>query len=425
MNEEILFVIINAVLYSTAFIFALVKNKTLNVGVFVLCIWAISSLSTINFFTSDLSHVFLHKVTLIPFIYLFVLILIFFIPVYQFKSNFLEGISYNRKLCFFLSTFIVLVSIEPFLENFYVAIKGILSGGTQFSESYDQKTDSNYSAAYLSEIGRKLNYITICFKGISPILFFLSLIKTKYKRNYFIIIGLLAASLNPMVSNMNTGGRFGVITELLYFIFLYLIFKNLYTVQLRKKILLYSGVFFSILLFGVVIITYVRFQGLTTELSIWDWISLYLGESFVNFNTEMWYIKRFTKGDNSFFLYEFLLGIYEYPERQYVLLESVTGIRMNVYYTFIGDFFVDMGATLTVFFVTVTSFVFYRILKFKKIMPLYRIILLGMIGKVCVIGFTYYTYLNTQIETIITLVISFLFFVNKNNYGLRITNKNK
>lgn len=410
MNKELLFVILNAVLYNTAFIYAYIKNKDFNIGVYILLIWAIASLFTIYYFTSGFMYNFSHHITILPFIYLFLLTMIFFKPILQFKSNLLNGLIYNNTIVSVLSIFIALISIELFLENINMTINIIARGGQGFAANYELRSDNNKSFEYLSVFGSRMNYIANWFNGITPILLFVNLSKSKI--NKYIIFGLIIAVLNPMLISMNLGSRFVIITNTLYLIFLYLVFKNLLAPRTKHIIIIYSGIIFMIVFLGIILITYFRYSGMSTDLSMLDWISLYIGESFVNFNADMWYVKHFTNGDNSFFLYKYILGLYDYSERQFSLLAPITGIRMHVFYTFIGDFFVDMGAYMTSVFVIISSLIFTNVLKISRIVPLHKIILLGMIGKVCVVGFTYFTYLNGQIETIFTILICFFMYLD-------------
>lgn len=103
------------------------------------------------------------------------------------------------------------------------------------------------------------------------------------------------------------------------------------------------------------------------------------------------------------------------PGRDYLALERVVNRRMNVFYTFIGDYYTDLGRIGTVVAVLLLTSLFSKIVRAKRSMSIGIIILFSTYVKVLLVGFTYWTYLNYSMEFVVNIVIALLFILT-NNY---------
>ena len=248
----------------------------------------------------------------------------------------------------------------------------------------------------LSFLSRKFFFINLVFKNVLPILLFYSF--TTRRIPVYVKIMLLFACIAPGFNSVMSGSRFVIITDLIYMIAVYLFFKPYFKTKINKRVQ-FAGLYIFILFFiFTAAITLFRFQNSTGESSLSEWIFLYTSESFVNFSGDMWGINQYSNGDNSMHFFRDFFDISRVTDRDSFqsLYESLIKIRLNVYYTFIGDFYVDFGFFGTIFLIICLSFVFYQFsfTRNNLVLDIDGFFILSIWIKVCLVGFMYYTYIN-------------------------------
>jgi len=404
MNSELIIICANSCLYFALFLVTIFANRKSRTSILLTSLWAVSSATSIWYYL----HVYHYSVqvkplTIVPFIYLFVFSVISFIPIFKTKDVKISHIDGNQQIVQFISILIGLVALLPFCEAFIYLMRTMGVGLSQIANNYGE--NFTYLSAPSQTFSRYLSYLRI----VSPILFFYNLSLKKGHRA--ISIGLLLAIVTPILNNLNVGSRFVLVTDGLYLIYIYMLFYNQIengTRAIITRVFLGFGSTFLILFLAI---TYYRFNSGNSDISILDWMSLYSGESFLNFNSDLWTIHSSTGGDNAFFIFKHFLGLYADVNRNPDYLESLVPIRMNVFYTFIGDFLVDIGTYWTSIFIALISFIFSFFINFQKRMSLHKIILLGMYAKIVLNGFTYYTYLNAPLTPFYTTGIALILWI--------------
>lgn len=408
-------IILNAVLYVISFVFTFYREGyKITIKSYLLLIWAISGVVSIYYYNYGIRNY--RNITIIPFIYLFVLVLLSFYPILTFNYKNVKHIVANNFFIQVSIIFIACISIEPFIENFFQVLKTVgKSSGDYITDVYEQKNSLGDSTEYLklSWIGRKFNVINLWLKDFVPVLLMFYLTKDKKKK--LIVIGLIIAILNPMLFAYVNAGRVTIVTQLMYLIFIYLLMSNCLVSKLRKQIVFYGSISFILIFCLVVAITlfrYLKYAELNpnTEFSIFDWLSLYVGEGMLNFNEYMWGINTTMQGDNSFSFFKSIAGLdtfTNYLERR-AYWQPRTGISGMIFYTHIGDWYGDLGAVNTVVFVIVLVVLITAITRNKgQVISLHKFLLIAIWYKICLMGFTFYTYKTS----LITLNLIFLLFI--------------
>lgn len=317
-------------------------------------IWFICSIFSLFYLDSSIRYYTNYNVKLVPYLYLFGGFLLTLFPLLKTNvkgKNFIDNSSFIYKL----TIFIALCAYLPFIENAIHLYK--IGGSSSLADMYGERLEEGFDPrAHMSWLGARLNTIISFFTYISPILFF-NYLAGKNKKKWYIVVGLLMASLNLSIMSFAQGGRGTSFNLLLYLLFVYLLYSSYFSDSINKKVRL---VFFVICIFMVIImamITIGRFSDDSTY-SLTDWILRYAGESFVNFNTELFYIDRYTDGRVC------LPFLYDDSQLDRFVIESILGVRSIVFYTYIGDLYKDFGPYITMMILCVLSWIFYR--KFKK-----------------------------------------------------------
>ncbi|MFZ4262523.1 O-antigen polymerase [Sphingobacterium sp. HJSM2_6] len=403
MDFEILYITFNCLIYLVSFIF-LLKNRGFDATSYIFLLWAISSFFSILYFNSSIYFITKSSITLFPFLYIFVCYLVFNLPLLNFKSNSIIKIYGNPIILKSLIYVTAITSILPFIENL---LHIFLSGNTMnLSDNYEDRSNSDFDArAHMSFIGSKLNSITLFLNHISPILLFYFLSKVK-KWDFFIVlitIGLIFSTFNPSLFKFNLGSRTSSIQDLFYIGFVYLIFKNQLSISVRRFALIFISILVFVLLLGVFLITVGRFED--SDFSLIEWLYRYSGESFTNFNGDLWNSKKTLNGLNSF------SNIFSGEDRNVFSLDQKMGIRMFVFYTFIGDLVADFGLIIT--FLIILFFSLVLINRFSNnYLPIWKILIICLYARIILTGFTFLYIINGGQYYIFSLMLGMVLWYN-------------
>lgn len=433
MTTSLILTIINA-LFFVLFLSIYVIKKKFDLGALILTIYTIANITSIYFywFTNESQYSVFYEenydfsnVSLIPMLYFNIALLICIYPILTLKDRKIKIESKpNFKLLYGLSVIISILAIDPVLENLIQCFKtGQGTSSNSLGAIYDNDINIDNN---LSWIGRKLNYILKIFEMVTPILFFYLLSQykvTKKRISIIVIIGLGIAMLNPLLNGYATASRVMIVKYFLYIGVCYMLCKPALNANLIKRINKVGLIFCSCFIVLTFLITLARFQYNTSNKTeenstVWSWISLYSGEGILRFNTQMWHTKVHTKGDNSFSLPKTILGLktFKSNDQRRKYWESKMKIQTNVFFTFIGDFYSDLGKVGTIFFCLILSL----ILK-KLITPHYNtisieaLILTAIIVQIYIFGFTFYVYktYDSQIMILYPIIISILLHIKR------------
>ena len=141
-----------------------------------------------------------------------------------------------------------------------------------------------------------------------------------------------------------------------------------------------------ILIFVFVIISITRF-GASNKESLIESYCRYAGEGFNNLYSDMMYIDKHTYGLHTF---RALFG----DENTADYLTMYMGIRMFVYYTFMGDFIADFDLIGAMVIFLVVSFIVYRSIIKKENMGFGNLVALSVYSSVFTSGFMYTSLMN-------------------------------
>lgn len=399
MINEMLYVIIYAVLNCMLFFVYHIKRKVVDIGTLPLFVWSISSLLAIYLFIDNGSEYVILKnsdrITLLPYIYLFSIYLLGLIPVLKIQSNRIQYVrtkGYSNFL-YPLTIFFIVVSLLPLIENFFYLINSFDSNiMTGLSDTYDSK---KYAwKTWHSLLGKKMETILILFNKLLAILFFYWL---PSKKNILFKIFALFPLLTCLLYGFLTASRAAIVLDLTYIIFLYLLLKNTLSDSMQKKLktfmLLGTSVIFSLIL----IITYARYNESVADshdFSVFKWIAIYLGESTLRFNAQMWNIDTYMLGDKCFPGLKSIIGLDTFTNlidrRNY--WEPKIGIQNNVFYTYVGDFFSDFGMIGAILLVLLFILPFRWIHIKHSSLTLSSILYISIWYSVILYGSTYYCY---------------------------------
>lgn len=333
------------------------------------------------------------NITMPPFLYMILCYMISIYPIYLFDSKKSKIIITAKQYRFIkvFSIFLIVISIEPLLENMY-RLNDIIGDSSYAYKMYDDRTE------YLSFWGRKLHAISTYFNVLYPVLILLFLHK---KEHYLIVIGLLFVTLNYWLHELGLGGRSKMVQSILYSVAIYFLMRKYLVLEIDRKIRLYGGCVLLLGILFVLIISFSRYDSMASSTdvdSMWIWLGLYAGEGSLNFNSLMWDVTESTNGDNTFIFLKDLFGLSNLSSVEDIYKSNLKlGVPENIFYTYIGSIYKDYNLFGTILFLVIFSTLVSFILKSKQDgFSIVQIIILSIWMKILSIP-TFYTY-TTWVE---------------------------
>ena len=361
------------------------KYKTtskFNQTTLILLLWLISAICGLFYLDSEKYYIGDGQIKYSSVFIVFALFLLYVWPILV-KQDANKKIVFKWNALLYLSSLLVAISAYlPFVENCYHLF--VTNAFSKMGTFHDEMLNKD-SYAHLSILGTFFSRILLNFSFITPALFANYMHKDNNKRNKFISIGLVLALMNHSLSSFSVGARYVVVQDFALYLFLYLIVRHSISHEVNKTLVKYFGAFFTVLALGVALITIVRFGTGGSSEGVSDSLFRYIGEGFNNCYTDMMYVKNHTYGLHMF---RNMFGMT--PE----MLSMITGIRMFVFYTFIGDFICDFDILPSAFIFLLISTVFYFGV-FKKVkLTFVGILFTTIYASVFATGFMYVPFMN-------------------------------
>ncbi|MBR2196753.1 MAG: oligosaccharide repeat unit polymerase [Salinivirgaceae bacterium] len=387
------------------------KEKKSSLSIFVSAIWCASAVFSLVFYSLNGNNWEFRtytNLTLPPFIFIFVCILLYIIPLTRIEDRSAILVDADYSLLTIFSWIIVTISIAPFFANLIYAINHIGESLSSFAENYGTEVEIfDGSIAILNKYAKYA-------RTFSPILLFYFL--QRPNPNKLLLIGLFCAFINPSLGNLNSGSRFLFAADFLYLIAIYLIFSNSIDDKVRSRIRIIGSLllsFFIVVFLSISIFRFTTTNSSSANIEATTSFGLYAGEGMLNFSSNMWNISKRTDGSNTLTVVDYMIGDNPSSVRDADKVSAKAGIPLNIFYTVVGDFYIDFGpnVTLAIFF-GIFLLLSFLLRKQKTQYSFYELVWICLFIRIIVIGFTYFPYMNLSMELvyvpILNIVLSFL-----------------
>lgn len=390
------------------------KIRTINIGIFLLSIWCISAYFGILYSSHEYTSKVLNlKTNYNALIYLFIVSIIFFIPILKFRSDKIKSITrLNRNKYYTLS----IVSVIFSTISFFIYLPKLPSLDlNSMANTYASVNTAEFIITKNSILGLIL---TICrsFEDITLILFFYTI--TYHSEKRILVVGLLFSSIIPILAAVIGSQRNYLVFYLLNFTFLTIIFYKLFSPNTKKtfrQIFIVLTIFISCFF---LMVTYARFSE-DSNATVLFFINSYLSQGFLNFSTYMWDTSGYTYGDTCFPIFRRLLG-FDYSESLSIYIEKwsnkISDVPHHLFYTFIGDLLKDFGAKATFILSIVFAYFGSKLTKIQNQASIHKILLILIIFEICGTGIFYF--INRSFYGNYKILMTGIIYIY-----LRITNK--
>lgn len=345
------------------------KQKAFNIGSVIVSIYAFSAFCSILVDIFDLYGMggVGNKNDINPFsVFTYCLIItICILPFYKFRSDLIRTITLsNPKLFDYISYFFMFVFSVTILSIFSDLRSIIVNGdlGALRSEFYMQMSNK-------VEAPSLIGYIPYLFAQYSPLallFYFYSicfLSKPKWFNN-----GLILSSLTSVATSILQAGRFAVIYWIMMVFIFYVLFRSNFKKNRIRKLYIQLLILGGIIFLYLVSVTIARFSN-GNDTGAQNSLIAYIGQPYINFcnifqdyHNNKIVIGRIMPFTSSYILHQH----FEYWD--YIAETSRSaGLLLNVFYTFIGEVFVDLGFGGMLLYIFIFVTISYIILKRKDL----------------------------------------------------------
>ena len=321
------------------------------IPIYICSIWLISALLAILFHAAaSFSY---QRIAYLPYVYMHLCFLLSFLPIIKIeKMNRSRFEMKNDKIIVSIMYFFVIVSIVPFIENLNYFLTSYGGDSTvDLAEVYNDKMyGEGVKITWLSSIGKIGNSIDGIFYKFLVFAPFYLLSYGKIKKTFLLLMFLPV--MNHLIFQLCSSGRGTVVNFILMSLFLFLFFRKQIPIQLKRSIIRYGGIVFVCIGIALSILTIARKDASNRDALTSVVVGYYVAKSHLDFNEDMWHIKKHTEGDNSFPFAKRILGMHTPENKNDYWHYGKIGIEPYLFYTYIGDWFMDFGAiiTLSLFF---------------------------------------------------------------------------
>lgn len=398
--------IINSLAYLLIFLYYQKKVASLQLGSVVLLLYVLSSVGSIYlYYVSPVWGIYdFQKLSFLPFLYLYVILIISFCPIMIFNNKKTENMNFPNPLIMnIISISIIFVHICFFFQTIYSSFSlADLFNADILSENYEDHGESMKTKNVINIFG--------VLKNIFADLLWIMLMYNWIFRKRLFTIGILISIIIASFTSLAWGARGPLVSIFLQIPFAFIVFRPLMSSSQRKIFLSVVGSFVGVLFVGFWAMTYGRFSDNVNH-TITDILVYYFSSEFLFFNNYAMDPGGCRYGDRVFPLIRMLLGLDTaegFKERR--LMFPKLKIDDSQFSSFVGEFCIDFGPIVAFAIISFFSFIIYR--KFKKKKYDFGDIVLGMLWyHILIFGFSLFVYAEKSgnMRILYLLFFSYLF----------------
>jgi len=338
------YVVINALLYIIALIIYIFKRRKVDGGLILLATYALVAILGLALYTSDSSEWHLR---LWPFIYLFVICMLFFRQFFFDSDNLYARLKNpNMKVLSAFAIIYILCSLVSIYYDSQNAVQNIINGA--FKDAYADNSAGD-TVFYTNQFERLAKIFAQYLQPVAVLTVFYYLTLQNIKPLKIVLLAL-AVIIPTFVSSVIIGNRSMIVQFLILIIICYIIFHRGISKK-RKRIIMIPSVLFVILVFALLTsVTISRFGDEKGTSSVFN----YLGHSMLTFNygiTDT--IKEYANG--KYFFSWFIQVFGGNPKIDYIKLGTHCD---GAFFTFVGPLYMDFGPIGTfIIAITIPAFI--------------------------------------------------------------------
>lgn len=350
-------------------------------GTYIL--YAISSIFSLN---DDLFSIQYNPLTLFPFIYLYIMLMIALSPTlyhhFHPVTNIADPNTRILKPISWLLIICAVILIPDIIQNFGDGVVKLFTDVSAGQEAYNEHAEGYEDAGTTIR-----NIPSIIFNALYDISVFLAFyFLSRKEKNLYFVIGILSSAFIGLLLPIMSGGRGAVIINLLTIILGYMLFMEYLPDKISKWFRRISIVVMILVLLPVAAITVSRFG--ERNAGVWGYFHWYVGQENLYFNNYALDAGGIRYGDRTMNLFKRFIDP-STPKNFMERREKYHNLEIDDYYfiTFVGDFALDFGPFLAfLIFLGVNLWVIAQVRARDGDIQLHQLFLIFFTGCICMQG---------------------------------------
>lgn len=422
-----LYIILYFIVWSLVSIFSFKKMKTINSYTVIVVSYAVYAF--VSIFCYDLLIERFSDITLFPFIYLFIMLIVALRPIKQYdESNINACRCVNHKIIYAVFLVFIIASLivlPKALSNLQEGITVMFASEDGAAELYkDMHENGELGANSKGGIIGLCNIIRYLLFEIAVFSFFYYLILPG-KKNKILLLFLLFCFVIDVIISLADGNRTGSTMSMFTVLITTLVFYRFMNNNLRKIVRRIGAIFISIFLFFTLAVTIGR--STLRDGGAVEGITEYVGQANLYFNEYALKQEGLRYGDRTCNYFKNMLGFDNVPKSIMKVRYKYPSLKLNDhnFSTFVGDFVIDFGAIATTIIFIIFSYIFSRTTKARQgIIRLDQLLLIQLAADVCMHGGMYLFYYSFSGNYIIIMYLLFAIVLRCNTRKLCIKANN-
>ena len=411
MDKSVLLLVINALFYLAIFFWRRKYIVGFSGVSFVVLWYLFAAVSSIFFYTHPITALteYYRDITWEGLLYYNILNIILMYPLFSFEKR-------RTKLIHTIPDSVILKIMKIMLVMNIIVFFSYLPDVQNLSTVNLGETRNAAATGDVSTISQKNFFISwlltfsMATRNLATILSFYGLVFVTKNRK-LVILFFVVSMIMPFFLSALFIMRSYMVFQLLLVFCLFLLFKDMFSFQTKKRIYFWGIISFSLILFVLVYISQARFDDMAT----WMYFK-YAGETFVNFSGQLWPdFKTPTGGTVYFDLFNRLLGInvndFTLSEK-WMYITNITGIDSHIFYGFIGGLVIEFGFLIAAVVCAFISCGIWSRIK-KGILNLPTLILIASLANLLFTGSFLFVYQGFWGNMEILFIILFYLYFNK------------
>lgn len=362
------------------------KTSQIDAGTIVLSSYLLYAVFSLLLFNSP--FYFFDDMELFPFIYLFLMQLLFFSPILRFGSQEINEIQRPSSIILLVVNLVFIITslmqLPKIISEFAISIIKLLTVSSGGQELYNDAMADSVSLGDGS-ISNLPSIITNAYGNFGVLLFFFYL--TLEKRNVLITVGLFIACIISILNNISLGQRGPIMEIVLSMVVTYFALRKFFQPSVKKVINIAGIVLLTATIVPIVALTNSRFS--ESKEGSNATVYFYVGQENLFFNNNGLDNGGIRYGDRTFPFFKKMLGFQNVPDNFWERRNKYPNLIINdeMFINFVGDFTLDFGPFLPpLIFIIFTIFVLNKTIVKDGILLFHQLILLHFVMSVSMLG---------------------------------------
>lgn len=386
------------------------KKKKWGVASVIIASYVVYAVLSFMLFNNKYAAGEYKDLTLFPFVYLFLMLLIFLQPVIRYN----EEIAIDRPSIRLINAYVYLyifvsIGVLPYtLSHIQDGLFLILNSDTAGAELYNLSREGVAShSMFEGLISAAYNILS----DIGVFLFFYYL--TVEKRNSKVVIALAFCPFISILYSISSGLRTEATMKILIIITTFFMFRYHLSERIKNRTKILIGSLGTIVLFLMITLSITRFNNFSGGASYQA--LRYIGSANLNFNNYCLDAGGIRYGDRTVNTFKHMLGFENVPRDLNETRAKYQNMKIDdsSFYTFVGDFTLDFGPVIAVFIFVIFTMLMLKVTTVPRARPIkfHQLLMVFFVTTICVQGGMYMFYYSyKQNYVIIAYVISYYIF---------------